>query len=591
MRGGLGFHARTPWMGRFRQMPESSYLTDVLFLLVAAVLIVPVAQRLRLSPILGYLVAGALIGPYGFAVLADVEGVKTLAEFGVVFLLFMIGLELSVERLRVMSRLVFGLGSVQVLTCGLALGGLALWLGQSAPAAILIGAGLALSSTALVLQTLVERGELASRVGRTSLGILLFQDLAVGPLLLLVGMLGEDTASIPLALGLTAMRAAIALAAIFIFGRLLLRPIYRTIASTANPEILSAMTLLIVLGIGWATEQIGISMALGAFLAGMMLAETEYRHHVAADIQPLRAIFLGLFFMTVGMLIDLPYILEHAAIVGVLILGILFVKAALVMLLCRVFRYPWSRSLRIGLLLAQGGEFSFILFGVGMQLGVLAESTGQLLLAAVTLTMALTPMLAFLGNRLARKLGQNVEPEVEEITEETERLRGHVILAGFGRQGQTVARLLTERGIPYVAIDMDANNVTLWRSQKLPVYYGDASRLDMLRAAGASRALAALIAIDSRQATERTLAVLRQNFPNLRVVVRAHDYRHGRDLEAAGATAAVSETLEASLQLAGTVLRSIGTSEESIHDIMEEARRDNYASFSEEIRPLGETKG
>lgn len=568
-------------------MPESSYLLDILLLLVAAVLIVPIAQRLRLSPILGYLIAGALIGPYGFAVLADVEGIKALATFGVVFLLFMIGLELSVERLRVMSRLVFGLGTAQVLVCGLALGGMAIWLGESAPSAILIGAGLALSSTALVLQTLVERGELASRVGRTSLGILLFQDLAVGPLLLLVGMLGEDAASIPLALGLTATRAAIALAAIFIFGRLLLRPIYRTIASTANPEILSAMTLLLVLGIGWATEQLGISMALGAFLAGMMLAETEYRHHVAADIQPLRAIFLGLFFMTVGMLIDLPYIFEHAVLVGSLVFGILFVKAALISMLCRIFRYPWLRGLRIGLLLAQGGEFSFILFGTGMHLGVLPEATGQLLLAAVTLTMALTPVLAFLGARIVRATTKVAEPEIEEIVEEAGRLRGHVIIAGFGRQGRTVARLLTERGIPYVAIDLDANNVTLWRSQELPVYYGDVGRLDMLNAAGASRALAVLIAIDSRQATEHTLAVVRQNFPDLCIVVRAHDLRHGLDLEAAGATAAVSETMEASLQLAGTVLRSVGTSEDDIHDIMEEARVDNYASFERAIQPPG----
>ncbi len=572
-------------------MPESNFLLDILFLLVAAVLIVPVTQRLRLSPILGYLAAGALIGPYGLAVLADVEGIETLAKFGVVFLLFMIGLELSVERLRVMARLVFGLGSTQVVVCAVAFGALAVWWGETTPVAVLIGAGLALSSTALVLQILVERGELANRVGRTSLGVLLFQDLAVGPLLLLVGMLGKEAASIPMILGLTAAKAVFALAAIFIIGRLLLRPVYRAIASTANPEILSAMTLLIVLGIGWATEQIGISMALGALLAGMMLAETEYRHHVAADIQPLRAIFLGLFFMTVGMLIDLPFILENVAIVGMLVAVILLVKASLITVLCRGFGYPWFRSLRIGLLLAQGGEFSFILFGVGMQLGVLPEATAQLLLAAVALTMALTPLLAFLGARLSKAMVAAPEPEIEEIAEETERLRGHVIIAGFGRQGQTVARLLTEQGVPYVAVDMDAHNVALWRAQKLPVYFGDASRLDVLQAAGASRALAALIAINGTQATERTLAFLRRNFPDLRIIVRAHDYNHGRALEAAGATAAVSETLEASLQLAGTVLRSVGTSEENIHTLMEDARRDNYASFADKIQPLASARG
>ncbi|MEW5704635.1 MAG: monovalent cation:proton antiporter-2 (CPA2) family protein [Pseudomonadota bacterium] len=568
-------------------MPEANHLLDVLFLLIAAVIVVPIAQRLRLSPILGYLIAGAVIGPYGFAILANVEGTKTLAIFGVVFLLFMIGLELSVERLRVMSRLVFGFGAAQVLLCGVALGGLAIWFGQTGGAAILIGAGLALSSTALVLQTLVERGELASRVGRTSLGILLFQDLAVGPLLLLAGMLGQDAASIPEALGLTAVRAVTALAAIYVFGRFLLRPIYRAIALAGNPEILSAMTLLIVLGIGWATERIGISMGLGAFLAGMMLAETEYRHQVAADIQPLRGIFLGLFFMTVGMLIDLPLILTHAVTVGLIVLGILAVKTVLIVGMCRVFGYPWHRGLHIGLLLAQGGEFAFILFGAGMQFGVLPPATGQLLLAAVALTMALTPFLAMLGTTLSRAMMQAREPEVEEIAEETERLIGHVIVAGFGRQGQTVARILTERGVPYVAIDRDANNVTLWRARKLPVYFGDASRPDILQAAGATRALAAVIAIDDMAATERTFEVLRRDFPDLRIVVRARDHHHGRALESAGAAAAVSEALETSLQLAGTVLRVVGASEEDIHDAMEEARRNNYASFEREIRPPG----
>ncbi|MGB1547007.1 MAG: monovalent cation:proton antiporter-2 (CPA2) family protein [Alphaproteobacteria bacterium] len=568
-------------------MSEPNFLLDILFLLIAAVLIVPIAERLRLSPILGYLVAGALIGPYGFALLDDVKGIETLAKFGVVFLLFMIGLELSVERLRIMARLVFGLGTAQVVVCGTAFGLLAVWWGASTQAAIVIGAGLALSSTALVLQTLIERGELANRVGRTSFGILLFQDLAVGPFLLLVGTLGGDAASIPTILGITAVKAALALAAIFIIGRLLLRPVYRMIAATGNPEILSAMTLLIVLGIGWATEQVGISMALGAFLAGMMLAETEYRHHVAADIQPLRAIFLGLFFMTVGMLIDLSFIRENLILVGMLVAAIVVVKAFFITILCRVFAYPWLRSLRIGLLLAQGGEFAFVLFAAGMQFDVLPEATTQLLLAAVSLTMALTPLFAMLGAWFSKLLVDAPEPEIEEITEEAQRLHGHVIIAGFGRQGQTVARLLTEQGIPYVAVDMDAHNVAVWRAQKLPVFYGDVSRLQVLEAAGAGRALAALIAVGGVQETERALALLRRHFPELPIVVRAHDYRHGRSLEAAGATAAVSETMEASLQLAGTVLRASGASEEDINQLMEEARRDNYASFANEIRAPG----
>ena len=382
-------------------MHASQDLHNVLIILAAAVLVVPIFQRLRSSPVLGYLVAGMLIGPSGLGIVSDVSGVVTLANFGVVFLLFTIGLELSIERLKAIRSHVFGLGTLQVvLTAGL-FWLAARWLGQPRETAVILAGGLALSSTAIVLQILVERGEMPTRHGRVSFAILLLQDLAVVPLLTLVPLLASHDTRLAGALGLAGVKAVGTLIVILIVGRLILRPALRVVASAKSPELFTGVTLLVVLGVSYVTELAGLSMALGAFLAGLLIAETEYRHQVEGDIEPFRGILLALFFMTIGMSIDLVLIKENAIIVLMLVTALVAGKAIVMTALCRAFGFPIAVSTHVGLSLGQGGEFAFVLFSLAMTLGVMPLETGQMMLAVVALSMALTPFLMTAGRRLA----------------------------------------------------------------------------------------------------------------------------------------------------------------------------------------------
>ena len=571
-------------------MSDTPYLYDVLVFLAAAVLVVSLFRSLHAGPVLGYLVAGMLIGPFGLGIIEDVEATRDLAKLGVVFLLFTIGLELSFARLKAMRFHVFGLGTAQVAISGLALGALAWILGADAKAAILIGAALALSSTAIVLQILSERGEIASHAGRISLAILLLQDLAVVPLLLLVPLLGEEQASIPAALGLAGLKAA-ALVGIVLIGRLLVRPLFRVIAAQRSPELLVALALLVVLGTSWATELAGLTLALGAFLAGLLLAETEFRHQVEADIQPFRGILLGLFFMTVGMSMDLGLAVGQALPLAAIVVGLILVKTVTIAALCRLFGLSSALSLGQGLLLSQGGEFAFVLFGLGLSFGVLAYDTGQLLLLGVAVTMALTPLLAALGRRISDALAREDRGGVGRLAEEAEDLRNHVLIAGFGRVGQTIAKLLTASQVPYIALDLEARRIAEGRNRGLPVYYGDASQPNVLRAAGAERARAAAITIDNPRGAARAVALLRQHFPDLKIFVRARDRAHIAELHAAGADAIVPEAMEASLQLAGQVLRSAGSAEHEVPQVIDEFRREDYAALAEVIPAEGKARG
>lgn len=530
-------------------------LVDVLILLAAAVFVVSAIQRLRVSPIIGYLAAGLLIGPSGVGAVGDAAGVRELAEFGVVFLLFAIGLELTPRRLWVMRRYVFGLGSLQVLVTGTAIGLAALALGISGPAAIVIGGGLALSSTAVTLQLLVERGESAGRFGRVTIAVLLLQDLAVVPLLVLVPLLGSDGSSLATALGFAALKAAAALAVIFLLGRLVLRPVLRAAAAGRDTDLFAAMTLLIALGTAFATAQVGLSLPLGAFLAGLLIAETEFRHQVEADIKSFKGLLLGLFFMTVGMSLDLRFIVAEWLAVAVLFGALLVGKAVLVAALARAFGLAWSTAGRVGLALAEGGEFAFVLFSAALAAGVIDEALAQLLLAVVVLTLVSTPLLAAGGARLERGLDRRPE-EAALATQETGDLRDHVVIAGFGRVGQTVAKLLTSANIGWVAVDRDVELVATARQNNLPVYFGDASGPAMLRSIGIERARAAVVTLDHVDAAERAVEGIQRARPGLPVVARARDIRHAERLRRIGASEVVMETLEASLQLAGKALQS-----------------------------------
>ncbi|CAI7742561.1 unnamed protein product [Closterium sp. NIES-54] len=526
----------------------------------------PRAGILGSSPVLGYLAAGALIGPYALSIIKHVHGTKALAEFGVVFLMFNIGLELSLERLRSMRKYVFGLGSAQVLVSALAIGLCVLAVARvSGPAAIVIGNGLALSSTAVVLQVLQERGESTSRHGRATFSVLLFQDLAVVVLLILIPLLSPNSSgggvgfkAIAEALGVAAVKAVIAIAGIIAGGRLLLRPIYRSMAENHNAEIFAANTLLVVLGTSVLTARAGLSMALGAFLAGLLLSETEFALQVESDINPYRGLLLGLFFMTVGMSIDPKLLVARfpliLAALAVLIVG----KTALLAGMGRLFGLSPVAAVRTGLLLAPGGEFAFVAFGEAVSKGIMSAQLCSLLFIVVGLSMAITPWLAAVGQLIASRFDQQDVRSLQPHEAETDDLQGHIIICGFGRVGQIIGQLLSERLIPFVALDVSSDRVSAGRSLDLPVYFGDAGSRDVLHKVGAERAAAAVITLDTPGANYRAVWALSKSFPHVKTFVRAHDVTHGINLEKAGATAVVPETLEPSLQLAAAVLAQVG---------------------------------
>ncbi|KAH9732064.1 K(+) efflux antiporter 2 [Citrus sinensis] len=557
---------------------EEASLFDVLWLLLASVIFVPIFQKIPGgSPVLGYLAAGILIGPYGLSIIRHVHGTKAIAEFGVVFLLFNIGLELSVERLSSMKKYVFGLGSAQVLVTAVVVGLVAHFVsGLPGPASIVIGNGLALSSTAVVLQVLQERGESTSRHGRATFSVLLFQ----------VGF-----QAIAEALGVAAVKAAVAITAIIAGGRLLLRPIYKQIAENQNAEIFSANTLLVILGTSLLTARAGLSMALGAFLAGLLLAETEFSLQVESDIAPYRGLLLGLFFMTVGMSIDPKLLLSNFPVItgalGLLIGG----KTILVALVGRLFGVSVISAIRTGLLLAPGGEFAFVAFGEAVNQGIMSSQLSSLLFLLVGISMALTPWLAAGGQLIASRFEQHDVRSLLPVESETDDLQDHIILCGFGRVGQIIAQLLSERLIPFVALDVRSDRVAIGRALDLPVYFGDAGSREVLHKVGAERACAAAITLDTPGANYRTVWALSKYFPNVKTFVRAHDIDHGLNLEKAGATAVVPETLEPSLQLAAAVLAQAKLPASEIAATINEFRTRHLSELTELCQASGSSLG
>ncbi|PKQ05693.1 MAG: potassium transporter [Alphaproteobacteria bacterium HGW-Alphaproteobacteria-11] len=554
------------------------YLREVVIFLVAAGVVVPLFHRLRISPVLGYLMVGGLIGPFGlalwadklpvlsYAVISDLEGVQALAELGVIFLLFTIGLELSLDRLWAMRRLVFGLGSLQILITGTAIGLVAWEFGNSVPASIVLGACLALSSTAIVMQLLMQSRRLATPLGRSSFSILLMQDLAVVPILFMVGVLGAKTGgNIGLDLLLALGKAVAVIVAIYAGGRLILRPVLRLVAHSRSPEMFMAAILLAVIGISAITGATGLSMALGAFLAGLLLAETEFRHEVEVDIEPFKGLMLGLFFMSVGMGIDWRLVGDEPFWILASVAGLFALKTVVTAGLCLAFGLPRHTSIEAGLLLGQGGEFAFIVVGLAMSLALLPPDVGQFMLIVAGLTMLVTPLVASAAGKLAMRMERDSTSRSHEGQLEREGdMTGHVILAGFGRVGRTLATTLEAEGVPYLALDANAAGVAAARAEGLPVFYGNAARLEMLNRTHIDRAQAVVVTMDAPVEAEKIVREIRQAWPDIPVYVRARDGAHAARLNAAGATMAVPETIEASLQLAGRVLSGLGVSDEVV---------------------------
>jgi CPA2 family monovalent cation:H+ antiporter-2 len=553
-------------------------LFEIIILLLAAVLIVSVFRVVRLSPVLGYLAAGTLIGPFGLKLISDVETTKGIAEFGLIFLLFLIGLELSLERLRSMRKHVFGFGGAQVLITGGLIALFYNFFGDGrAQAAIIIGGGLALSSTAIVLQVIAEQGEKSSQVGRLALAILILQDLAVIPLLVLLSVFSDPSKTLASALMDAGFKAVICLSVIFLIGRFLLRPLLRFIASLENTELFSATTLLVLLGVAWISLVAGLSPAMGAFLAGLLIAGTEFKPQVESDIMPFKSLLLGLFFMTVGMSLNMDMLLTRFISIVAITIALMTVKTIIIMLLCRLFHFNLSTSVRVGLLLSQGGEFAFILFSLAGRSGIINNELAQVLLVVVTMSMAFTPLVTKLGQKIANELEKRSLSYSENMAEETLDLRQHVIISGYGRVGHTVAKLLENENVPYVAIEMDSFLVTRERKNGIPIYYGDTARMHVLKSLGVERARAMIITHNDTRVALQTIHAVRDLNSELPIVARARNIEQVHKLEKAGANLAVAEMFEVSLQLGGSLLKEIGVSDHEISRIIEVFRAEDYA--------------
>ncbi len=552
------------------------HLREILIFLVAAGLAVPLLQR-RMSSVLGYLVLGAIIGPFGLGLLAEefpilqmvviteLDGVRALAELGIVFLLFTIGLELSFERVWGMRRLVFGLGSAQIVVTACVIALIAFAWGNSPTAALVLGACLALSSTAIVTQLLVESRRLSTPVGRAAFSVLLMQDIAVVPILFGVGVLGTvGNAGAVTTFGTAIAQAAGAVALIYAAGRLLLRPTLRFVARTQSREAFMAIVLLLAVGTAAFTGYAGLSMALGAFLAGLLIAETEYRHQVEIDIEPFKGLMLGLFFMSVGMGIDWRVIADEPLMIAASVVGLIVLKALIAAALGLAWRLPRHQALEAGLLLSQAGEFAFIVVGLAMASALMPSSTGQFMLIVASMTMLLTPAVAAAARRLGVILERQAAAEPSAHTF-TSQLRDHVIIAGYGRVGRTIGAVLDAERLEYLAIDCDPEVASEGLKVGAPVRYGDASRLDVLKGAGIDDAAALVITTGgSGEIAEELTTRLREVAPHVPIYARARDSVHAERLLQAGATAAIPETVEGSLQLASRILSGSGMNEEMV---------------------------
>ena len=533
-----------------------SILVDAIVYLAAAVVCVPLASRSKLGSVLGYLAAGCIIGPFGLRLVEDPEATLEFAEIGVVLMLFVIGLELDPTHLWKMRRSVFGGGGLQLLACALPLGLGLFALGLPWQGALVAGLALGLSSTAVAMQTMTEQGLLSSPVGKTAFAVLLFQDIAAIPLLALVPLLAERSpgAAASGSGWLGAVKVLGAVAAVFIIGRFLTRPILRILADTGLREVFTGFALLLVLGIAQIMASVGISMALGAFLAGVLLAGSEYRHALESDIEPFKGLLMGLFFIAVGMSVDFALLTQRPLFVLGLVLGFQLLKVLALRLVAGPLGVTTKQRWLIGALLAQGGEFAFVVFGVARSARLLPGAWDALLTLAVALSMALTPLLMILHDKFVLARQQGSEREADEIVDEGT----PVIIAGFGRFGQIVGRLLFASGVKATVLDHDPDTIELLKRFKFRIYYGDATRLDLLHAAGASHARLLVVAIDDPESSLKLVETVRENFPGLTIVARARNVGHWQKLRSLGVEIVERETFEAAVTIGRHALEALG---------------------------------
>ncbi len=555
-------------------MLHAEHLKSVLIFLVAAGILVPLLHRF-LGTVLGFLLIGLVLGPFGigylddfypflqYVTLEDPKAAEPLAELGVVFLLFLLGMELSLPRLWQLRRYVLGVGLVQVAICIVVIGTTIRMSGITPPTGLILGMCFALSSTAIVMQLLIDQHRAATPVGRVALSVLLFQDLMVVPVLFAIGILearnAGDKSLVDLLLPFG--QAFVAVGVIMVVGRYVVTPLMRSAARTGSRELIMAITLTIVVGISAATGASGLSVALGAFLAGLLLSDSEYRHQIEVDLDPFKGLLLGIFFVTVGMVIDLKVVWNHIGWILLALVGLIAVKASALYFAARLFKVARPVAAEVALLLAQGGEFAFIVIGLASGKGLLDQEIATSAIAVAGLSMMVTPLLASVARRIAERL-DTMDHEHHTPEAGTAELRDHVVIGGFGRVGQTVARVLDSENVPWIAFDTNGALVTEQREQDRPVYFGDASRHEILHHAGIRKARAFIVTLGSAEATERMVAEIIKLRPKAMVLARAKDSEHALRLTKLGAADAIPEAVEASLQLAGRLLENLDFPEE-----------------------------
>ncbi|MCG8503461.1 MAG: monovalent cation:proton antiporter-2 (CPA2) family protein [Sphingomonadales bacterium] len=555
-----------------------TFLSEAAIFLAAAVIAVPVSKRLGLGSVLGYLMAGLIIGPWGLGFITNVMDILKFAEFGVVLLLFIIGLELQPSRLWTMRKQVFGLGTAQVAGSGLTLTTAGLFLGLPPTVAAIAGVTLALSSTAFALQILSEKNQLTTRHGRSGFALLLFQDIAVIPLIAIVPLLGAASANIEA--GEVAVRVVTiiaVLAAFLIGGRFFLRYAFRLIAMTGLPEVFTAAALLIVIGAAVLMESVGISMALGAFLAGVLLADSEYRHELEANIDPFKGLLLGLFFIAVGMSVNIGLLLERPLVVLGLVAGLFVINGLILSTLARLNGLNTIGGLWIAATLSQGGEFGFVIFSMAFDAGIMSREIADLLILVVSLSMAATPLLVLAVEAYQKRMKSSAEERPADFPDQG----NQVIIAGLGRFGQIVARILMAKGISVTALDANPGQVELLRRFGRTVYYGDASRLDVLRAAGAEHAEIFVLALEDEERSLTTARMVKKHFPHLKIYARARDRTHAYKLMDIGVDALERETFHSSLEISLQVLKGLGLSDFQAGKIVERFREHDVQQLYE----------
>ena len=553
-------------------------MIDALIYLAAAVICVPIAKRLGLGAVLGYLIAGALIGPWGLRFIDDVEKTLHFSEFGVVLMLFVIGLELEPKRLMTMRKSVFGGGSLQMALCSIALSGGAMLIGLDWKAALVVGVALALSSTAIAVATMTERNFLSTPTGRASFAILLFQDIAAIPLLAIVPLLGVQAVANTDPGWLNALKAFGAIGAVIVIGLYVTRPLLRIIAATELREVFTAFALLLVIGISQVMLLAGLSMGLGAFLAGVLLASSEYRHALETDIEPFKGLLLGLFFISVGMAIDFGLLASQPGLVAVLVFGFLTVKLLMLWVVARTIDINQKQRWLFAILLSQGGEFAFVVLAASKMAGVLSREWEALLTMAVALSMATTPLLLIAHDwwtaRMEYTKGGKGGKGEADVIDENDAL---VIIAGFGRFGQIIGRLLLANGAHAVVLDHDPDQIELLRKFGTKVFYGDATRLDLLHAAGAKKATLLVNAIDDMEDSLKLTDIAREHFPNLKIVARARNITHYIELRQRGVEIVERETFESALLAGRHALEVLGFDRFRARDMANIFRRHNIS--------------